>query len=150
MTDTSAFFAYPGSAEENGPPPGFLAHGTEDDWARLLDRCETRRFRPGELVLRRGASDRALYLLVDGWLKAPSGVVHPITTLGEAAFLDGRPRAVDVKAMTDGEVMRLGYDAFESLAADAPALGRRILVDVARLISARLKATGERTAGWTG
>ncbi len=150
MIDTSGFFAYPGSPEENGPPPGFLATGTEDDWARLIDRCETRRFRPGETVLKAGIADRALYLLVDGWLKAPSGVVHPVSTLGEAAFLDGRPRAVSVKAMTDGEVMRLGYDAFEALAAAAPALGRRILYDVARLISARLRATGELTAGWTG
>ena len=59
-------------------------------------------------------------------------MIHPITTFGEAAFLDGRPRAVDVEAMSDGEVMRLSFDAFEALAARNPALGRDILLDLGR------------------
>src|ERR1700742_4721016 len=107
--DTTGFFHYPTESELPQGMPSFLADRGEDDWATLLEHTDTRLFRPGDAVLSAGAQDRALYLLVDGWLKAPSGVIHPITTLGEAAFLDGRPRAVDVKAMTDGELMRLGF-----------------------------------------
>ena len=44
-----------------------------------------------------GEHDRALYLLVEGWLRAPSGTIHPISLFGEAAFLDGAPRAVSVR-----------------------------------------------------
>jgi len=101
-------------------------------------------------VLKRGEQDRALYLLVTGWVKAPSGVVHPITTLGEGAFLDGRPRTVTVEAMSEGEMLRLSYDGFEALAARNPALGRDILLDLGRILSARLQAAGDTSPGWTG
>src|SRR5262245_53635698 len=150
--DTTGFFDYP--SEPHAPPtehgwPGFL-HGREDDWATLLDHSETRLFGPGETVLAAGEHDRALYLLVDGWLKAPSGVIHPITTLGEGAFLDGSPRAVTVIAMSDGEMLRLSFDGFEALAARNPSLGRDILLDLGRILSARLRQHGEDTPGWTG
>ena len=123
--DTTGFFDYPTEPEarsEHGLP-GFLSDRGDEDWAMLLDHTETRLFVPGEVVLRPGERDRALYLLVMGWVKAPSGVVHPITTLGEGAFLDG---------------------------ARNPALGRDILLDVGRILSARLHALGDQTAGWTG
>src|SRR5262245_47047394 len=150
--DTTGFFDYP--SEPQAPPtehglPGFL-QGREDDWATLLDHSETRLFRPGETVLSAGEHDRALYLLVDGWLRAPSGVIHPITTLGEGAFLDGGPRAVNVEAMSDGEVMRLSYESFEALSARNPALARHILLDLGRILSARLRAGDDQTPGWTG
>jgi CRP/FNR family cyclic AMP-dependent transcriptional regulator len=150
--DTTGFFDYPSERPETSEHglPGFLAGRGEDDWAALLDHSETRLFRPGETVLHAGEHDRALYLLVDGWVRAPSGVIHPITTLGEAAFLDGTPRAVSVEAMSDGEMLRLSYDGFEALAARHPALGRDILLDLGRILSARLRVQGEQTPGWTG
>jgi len=150
--DTTGFFDYPTepSATTEHGLPGFLSGRGEDDWAMLLDHSETRLFAPGEMVLKRGEQDRALYLLVTGWVKAPSGVVHPITTLGEAAFLDGTPRSVDIEAMSEGEMLRLSFDGFEALAARNPALGRDILLDLGRILSARLYAVGEQTPGWTG
>jgi CRP/FNR family cyclic AMP-dependent transcriptional regulator len=150
--DTTGFFDYP--TEPSSTPaehglPGFLS-GREDDWGILLEHSETRIFHPGEVVLAAGERDRAMYLLVDGWLKAPSGVIHPITTVGEGAFLDGSPRAVTVIAMSDGEMLRLSYDGYEALAARNPALGRDILLDLGRIMSARLRSSGEETPGWTG
>src|SRR3712207_7826966 len=41
----------------------------ERDWDRLLAVTETRRFRPGEIVLPDGVADRALYVLADGRLE---------------------------------------------------------------------------------
>src|SRR4051795_12606050 len=148
----TGFFDYPSEQEPDSEHglPGFLNDRGEEDWGMLLDHAETLLFRPGDMVLRAGAHDRALYLLVDGWLRAPSGVIHPITTVGEGAFLDGRPRAVTVRALTDGEVLRLSFDAFEALAARDPGLGREILLDVGRILSARLRAAGDKNLGWTG
>jgi CRP/FNR family cyclic AMP-dependent transcriptional regulator len=148
----SGFFDYPSEQQPDSGHglPGFLNDRGEEDWGMLLDHAETLLFRPGDVVLRAGAQDRALYLLVDGWLRAPSGVIHPITTVGEGAFLDGAPRAVDVEAMSDGEVMRLSYEAFESLSARNPALARHILLDLGRILSARLRAGDDHTPGWTG
>jgi CRP-like cAMP-binding protein len=150
--DTTGFFDYPTEPSQRAEHgvPGFLEGRGEDEWATLLDHSETRLFAPGELVLRAGEQDRALYLLVTGWVKAPSGVVHPITTLGEAAFLSGAERTLTVEAMSEGEMLRLSYDGFEALAARNPALGRAILLDLGRILSARLHAIGETTPGWTG
>lgn len=150
--DTTGFFDYPTDRPESTEHglPGFLAGRGEDDWTTLLDHSETRLFSPGELILTRGEPDRALYLLIAGWVKAPSGVVHPITTLGEAAFLDGTPRAVSVEAMSEGEMLRLSFESFEALSARNPSLGRDILLDLGRILSARLRIQGDQTPGWTG
>ncbi len=69
--DTTGFFDYPTepSASTEHGLPGFLAGRGEDDWTILLDHSETRLFRPGELVLTQGEDDRALYLLIDGWVQ---------------------------------------------------------------------------------
>src|ERR1700754_2467355 len=148
----AGFFDYPTEepAKAEHGLPGFLNERGEGDWGMLPDHAETLVFRPGDIVLRAGQSDRALYLLVDGWLRAPSGVIHPITTLGEAAFLDGARRSVTVVAMSEGEMLRLSYDGFEALAARNPALGRDILLDLGRILSARLRQHGEDPPGWTG
>jgi len=150
--DTTGFFDYPTDRQESTEHglPAFLSGRGEDDWVMLLDHSETRLFSPGEVVLHQGEIDRALYLLIAGWVKAPSGVVHPITTLGESAFLDGTPRAVSVEAMSEGEMLRLSFDGFEALAARNPSLGRDILLDLGRILAARLRTQGEQTPGWTG
>jgi CRP/FNR family transcriptional regulator, cyclic AMP receptor protein len=149
--DTTGFFQYPGTLDlTDAQQPGFLEERGEDDWALLLDHTETRRFRAGQAVLTQGELDRALYMLVDGRLHAPSGDVLPTSTFGEAAFLDGRPRAVSVTASTDAEVLRLSHEAFLSLSARRPDLGRAVLLDLGRILAARLHSAGDDTAGWTG
>jgi CRP/FNR family cyclic AMP-dependent transcriptional regulator len=150
--DTSGFFQYPG-AEQRLPdeePRGFFDDRSEEDWTLLLEHTETRLYRPGQTVLHAGDADRALYLLSDGVLEAPSGQIQPIATLGEAAFLDGRPRAVTVTAVSEAEVLRLSYDAFLSLSARRPDLGRALLLDLGRILAARLHTAGDQIVGWTG
>jgi CRP/FNR family cyclic AMP-dependent transcriptional regulator len=149
--DTSGFFQYPGAehlAADN--PPGFLEGQGDEDWALLLEHTETRIFRAGQEVLTAGERDRALYLLVDGHLIAPSGPIAPVSTFGEVAFLDGRPRAVTVTATTDAEVLRLGHDAFLALSARRPDLGRAVLTDVSAILAGRFRNASDQIAGWTG
>ena len=150
--DTSGFFQHPGTDQQvpTDNPPGFLEHRGEDDWALLLEHTETRLFRAGQDVLTQGERDRALYLLVDGRLDAPSGPVAPVSTFGEVAFLDGRPRAVTVTATSDAEVLRLGHEAFLALSARRPDLGRAVLTDVSAILAARLRHASDQIAGWTG
>ena len=52
-----------------------------------------------------------------------------------------------LRALTSGELLRLGWDAFEALAAREPWLARELLIDLGRLLSARLRTAD---AGWTG
>src|SRR5262245_44257432 len=101
--DTSGFFQYPGTELplDGAPSRGFLGASPEEDWDLLLEHTDTLLFRPGQVVLQAGTNDRALYLLTDGRLTAPGGELEPVTTFGEAAFFDGRPRAVTVTAASE-------------------------------------------------
>ncbi len=152
--DTSSFFNYPtlrAGAAEPAPDPGFLPHATVEEWDAVLAATETLRFHPGDVVLRAGERDRAMYLLLDGRLEAEGGAaVSAPATVGVAAFLDGLPRAVTLLARTHGELARLSWEAYEVLAARDPRVGRMVLADAGRLMAARVRAAATALPGWTG
>ena len=141
--DTSSFFNYPTLPQQ--PAASFdtdlLPGHTEDDWTVLLSYFETRRFHPGDWLIREGEADRALYLLSDGRLEVHPGgqVVEAPATLGEESFLDGGPAAAGLRAVTHGEAQRLSFDAFETLFAREPRLARDLLLDLGRLVAAELR-----------
>ncbi len=100
-------------------------------------------------MLPEGVADRALYLLSDGRLElvreGARGVLATLeapASLGEAAFLDGKRRLVAVRAATHGELERLSWEAFEGLSARDPQLARDVLVDVGKVLAARVRAGG--------
>jgi CRP/FNR family cyclic AMP-dependent transcriptional regulator len=146
--DTSSFFNYPTLPAQALPAASLdtdlLAGHTEDDWAVLLGYFETRRFRPGDWLIREGEAERALYLLADGQLEVHARghadqVVEAPATLGEEAFLDGLPSAAGLRALTHGEAQRLSFDAFEALSAREPRLARDLLLDLGRLVATELR-----------
>jgi CRP-like cAMP-binding protein len=51
-----------------------------------------------------------------------------------------------VRALTDGELRSLTPEAFEVLAAREPDLARRVLLDLGRILSLRLRATSALAA----
>lgn len=144
--DTSSFFVYPTLAgDPPAPEAGLLAARTEEDWDVLLDYTDTRRMRPGDWLIREGERDRALYLVSAGRLEVilpgrAGRVIEAPATVGELAFLDGRPRAAGLRALTHGEAQRLSYEAFEALSARAPRLARDLLLDLGRIVATRLRA----------
>jgi CRP/FNR family transcriptional regulator, cyclic AMP receptor protein len=138
VIDASGLFRYPTEPPAPGAPE-LLAGKSDDDWARFLAYTTTRRFRRGEVVLEEGQLDRALYVLVDGRLEGPGIELAPVTTVNEVGFLDGGPRAGTLRALTEGELLRLGWDAFEALFARHPVLARDVLVDLGRILAARLR-----------
>ena len=144
--DTSSFFVYPTLAgDPPAPEAGLLAARTEEDWGVLLAYTDTRRIRPGDWLIREGELDRALYVLSDGRLEAilpgrAGRVIEAPATVGELAFLDGRPRTAGLRALTHGEAQRLSYEAFEALSAREPRLARDLLLDLGRIVATRLRA----------
>ena len=144
--DTSSFFTYPTLVGDRpAPEAGLLATRTQGDWDVLLAYTDTRRMRPGDWLIREGEIDRALYVLSDGRLEAilpgrAGRVIEAPATVGELAFLDGRPRTAGLRALTHGEAQRLSYDAFEALSAREPRLARDLLLDLGRIVAARLRA----------
>ena len=129
-------------------------------WDRLLAFVERRRFRAGEDVIKRGEIDRALYIVVDGNLEARiaesaarKGVAVPVpagSVIGEIGFFDGRTRSATVTAVTDGELLRLSFESFQTLAAREPDLAQAMLLDLGRILAIRLRETDEFIRGWIG
>lgn len=72
--------------------------------------------------------------------RAALATLEAPATIGEAAFLDAQPRTVALRGVGHGEVERLSWEAFEALSARDPGFARDILVDVGRVLAARLRA----------
>jgi CRP/FNR family transcriptional regulator, cyclic AMP receptor protein len=151
----AAFFSYPIEGRAEKDPLVFLAERPKDDWSRLLHYTEVRRFGARETMIRAGELDRSLYIVTDGQLEVllPGvdgeirfGTIGPGSVTGEIAFLDAGPRSATIRALTDGELLRLSFYAYETLAAHYPDLGRAILLDLGRILAFRLRETNEALA----
>lgn len=152
MGASTSFFDYPGDDAPGSTGDLFLAHFDADDIAVLLEYAEVRRLRKDQTLIAVGDTDTSIFVVTSGVLEAriprkrrdlrlstlPAGAV-----VGELSFFDGRPRSAEVVASTDAEVIRLSPTSFDSLSAAHPALGRRILLDLARVIAGRLRAANE-------
>jgi CRP/FNR family transcriptional regulator, cyclic AMP receptor protein len=145
--DTSSFFIYPTSqTDPSEVTSGFLDGATEAEWTTLLSYVQTRYVRTGETVFTEGDIDRTLFILTAGRLEQSSQrtavvVVEGPAPLNEVAFLDGGRCTATARAVTDCEVLRLSFDAFESMAAREPVLARRMLLDLGAGVARSLRAS---------
>lgn len=145
--DTSSFFDYPtAQVADIAAASGFLDQADERDWDALLAAMQTLVLRQGDIAFTEGHADRALYLLTDGTLEVGSAgatptqiAAPPAEVLNEIAFLDAGGCMATARAATDARVLRLGFDAFEALAAREPQLARQVLLDLAKLVAQRLR-----------
>lgn len=151
----SQFFNYDSvDVHERANEVGFLTDRPQSDWAKILDQVETRRFSEGELIISAGDTDRSLYLLTEGTIGVrlegadarTFKAIDAPSVLGEVAFLDGGPRSATLYGITHGELLRLGLESFEVLAAREPELGRAILFDLAKILTARLRLASDLIA----
>jgi CRP/FNR family transcriptional regulator, cyclic AMP receptor protein len=157
----SSFFPYPvPSGDDRTDELIFMPERSPEQWDRLLAFVERRAFRAGEKVVKRGDIDRALYIVLDGSLEARvtegragnAAAVHfPAgTVFGEIGFFDGQARTATVTALTDGAMLRLSFEAFETLAQSDPDLAHAMLFDLGRILAIRLRQTDEFIRGWIG
>ena len=137
----------------------FTAQGSEEDWAKLVSFTEHMRFKADECVIKAGERDRALYFLTEGrldiMLPQPKGADRLVRTIsapavvGEMGFVEDQPRSMTIKGMTDGELLRLDYEAFERMAEEHPRIAQNLLFELARVLSLRLRwATQALACGW--
>jgi CRP/FNR family transcriptional regulator, cyclic AMP receptor protein len=137
----------------------FLAQGTPEDWEKLVAYTEHMRFKNHETVIRAGELDRAMYFVTEGrldiMLPQANGAERLVRTIsapavvGEMGFLENRQRSMTIKGMTDGELLRLDYEAFERMAQAEPRLAQNLLFELARVLSLRLRwATQALACGW--
>jgi MFS superfamily sulfate permease-like transporter len=121
---------------------------TRADLAAVEERLERREYAPGEELFREGAPGDELFIIVRGsasaFLRQGSGDIRlvgfgPGTAFGELAILDAGPRSATVLA--DGGLVcyALSRKGFAELSEHSPATAIRLLGNLGRLLSHRLR-----------
>lgn len=133
----------------------FLEDFSSDDWNKILNIVETRHFQSGQDLVRDGEQDDSFYILSSGTVEIivrdAKGNETALTSLpegsvfGEIAFFDGQPRSATVRAKTGGSAIRISRANFETFAAWEPVLARKMLLELGKVLSLRLRWTTKRT-----
>ena len=115
---------------------------------------EIRSIRAGERIFVEGDAADWLAFVIEGKFSITKQGAHqqPITVsreyrsriLGEMAVIDGEPRSATCTSASDARLAVLRASDFEMLGEAYPRVGFRLLRDVAKIISARLRSTSGR------
>jgi CRP-like cAMP-binding protein len=115
---------------------------------------EIRSIRAGERIFVEGDAADWLAFVIEGKFSITKQGAHqqPITVsreyrsriLGEMAVIDGEPRSATCTSASNARLAVLRASDFELLGEDYPRVGFRLLRDVAKIISARLRSTSGR------
>jgi CRP-like cAMP-binding protein len=120
-----------------------------DQWRVLAQYLSHHEIRSGDLLIKQGDADRAMYMLGRGTLQvfitgAPAGsriaILRPGSVTGELGlFVDG-PRAANVEAMTPCSVWGLRGPRLEELCQRLPALALEIVRAAGAVMAVRMRA----------
>ena len=115
---------------------------------------EIRSIRAGERIFVEGDTADWLAFVIKGKFSITKQGIHqqPITVsreyrsriLGEMAVIDGEPRSATCTSASDAQLAVLRASDFETLGEIYPRVGFHLLRDIAKIISARLRATSGR------
>jgi hypothetical protein len=135
-------------------PPGLLRRnkifaGMDDAQLRsFISYMDVQRFKQFSTVVRKGEHGDAMYLILEGELRALTLVDGKETTLttmgvgeyfGEVSLLDHGPRSATVSANTDSLLLRIHAASFDRLVKEAPALATLFLYSLSRAIVGRMR-----------
>lgn len=122
---------------------------SEDEWQMVIRNAQTIPFSKGEVLLKEGEVDDAVYIVVSGQVEVIGarafGRVKRIATIdegsvfGEVAFFDAKPRSASVRAINDGQVLRLSRKGFHQIAAWNPGLAQQFLFDLGSILAFRFR-----------
>jgi CRP-like cAMP-binding protein len=127
-----------------------MAGLTDAELATIGTRLRRAQYKPGEVVIRQGDQDRSVYIVANGTTTVSiqiAGAERQLrlfsyargTIFGEMALLDRQPRSATVTADAEVVCYVLTEEAFEGLLAEHPLIAVRLLANVAREVSFRLR-----------
>jgi len=124
-----------------------------DDLKLAIERLERRSFAAGEVLFHENEPGDRLCLLARGAVEISivTGAAHRVrlvtmsegSLFGEAALLDGRPRSAAAQAVEETVVYELTRTALDEIAAQSPRIAIRIMANLARIMSQRMRETNE-------
>ena len=135
----------------------------ENTLLRLAEAARLVNFRAGDTILGEGESGTEMYILTKGAVritkyitlhKSDAGLADmekDLITLdaannpffGEMALLERDERTATVTAVTDVELLSIGYDQFEAIARQDYESAYHIVLHIARTLSSRLRKTNK-------
>jgi hypothetical protein len=130
-----------------------LAGLTDPQLERLAQLMELQRVKQWTVIVKQGDPGDAMYLILEGELRArlmTGGKETTLSTLGPGDFFgdmslfDQGPRSADVIANVDSTVLKITASAFENLAKEAPDLAAPFLLSTAKTLAARIRADNKR------
>lgn len=122
----------------------------------VLENLQERTYLKGETIFTQGDIGRALFIVFSGKIAlsrtGPDGQkgdiiaeVRPGEFFGEMALLEEMPRTATAYALEDTKVFMLFKIKLENLLFTRPAIGVVIATQLAKILSARLRASMEKT-----
>jgi len=132
-----------------------LSDLTDAEWDVLIGYMERRLFPANTRIAKVGDNDHTLYLVVSGevdlLVEGPKGPVRILTvtegsTFGEVGFFDEEPRSAHAIARGAVEVLALCPQRLEQLVAWHPRLAHRLVMELGRILSMRLRKMSKNWA----
>jgi len=132
----------------------------ETKWGQDFDRTEVetiahfmsvQAFKKGEYIFRQGDKQNFMAFIVDGkveivkesadQLEITVVTLLPRTYFGEMSFVDDEPRSASAIAKEETTMLFLSSESFERICDVHPKIGMRIIKNIAKMISQRLRMT---------
>lgn len=116
-------------------------------------------FQAGEVLLKEGTHGGAMYFVVDGTLEVikqneegKEVVIAKVTSgqsVGEMSIIEGIVRSATVRAVTEGSLLTLKREDFETLLDEYPKIGVKILKGISCSLSMNLRKMSNISAKLT-
>jgi CRP-like cAMP-binding protein len=128
----------------------FRARLSVEQWRVIQPYLTRHEIRAGDLLIKQGDTDRAMYFLAQGSLQVfvtggPPGtriaILRAGSVVGEPGLFGDGPRMANVEAMTPCVVWALRGPRLEELAQRLPALALELLRTAGNVMAIRMRAT---------
>ncbi len=131
-----------------------MLHGfTDDDLSKLAVFCEMREMSESTTVFIENMPGEALFLIKSGTVRISKMfaegdektlvVIGPEDIFGEMAVIDGLPRSATARVAEDAQLISLKKNNFERLCAEDAALALKLLSNIVRVFSQRVRESSE-------
>jgi sulfate permease, SulP family len=127
-----------------------MMQGLDNDHLMMLmgDLMQEEEYEAGQLILAEGEAGDRMFFLIRGTISVTKKLAdrevrllscRPGTVFGEMALLAGQPRSADVHAETAVKCFTLTERAFQQLCKERPEISIRLLLNIGRELTRRLK-----------
>lgn len=131
-------------------------HLTDDDVGRLLELASARSYKPGEWILEKGATDRSIIIVTEGFVRVERSQeeaaislarLGPGEVIGEMSFVESGGATAYVRAEQAVSVDVIAEEDMQTLLTSDPGFSARFYRSLALVLAARLREASERLAG---